>query len=179
MTTTLNSFTDVLKEARRYLGSYDSAGVITNNEAIEEVASRASNRWWSSHDYGRISDGGLEDLHRLVEEEAEEYIRPTVRHLDGTPIGPCVARDVEAGYVLAQKPSARSWAVNDGYAYWLKVWPDGSATVECTEKGRPENQYWSYPVAPDEDLRFFEGVPWEVLDRFQRVRKWAKPKARS
>lgn len=174
---TINSFADALEEARRYLGEY-RAMVIGHPEAFEGVANRAAVRWSNGRDLGHISDEDLASLYQLVDEEANEYARETARHLDGTSLAPCLARDAELGYVLKQRPSARDFASNGDYSYYLAIWPDGSATMTCTQKGEPSNEYWTYPIGPDEDLRFFEGVPWEIRDRFQRVRKWAaNPKA--
>jgi hypothetical protein len=166
---TISSFVDILDEARRYLSAYDSAGVIGHPEAAEEVAERAARRWRSGHSLGSASDKDIDDLYRLVEEEAAEYAADTTRYLDGTTLGPCIARDVDRGYVRHERPSAREAKGDDDYLYILTIWRDGSATLECVQRDDPGNGYWTYPVGPGEDLRFFEGVPWEVLDRFQLV----------
>jgi hypothetical protein len=173
MTTTLATLSDLLAEARRYLSEYDQARVITREQAVAEVVDRAAQRWWGKHDLGPVSDEDLDDLYRLVEEEADAYAGEVGRYLDDTYIGPCIARDLVLGYAWLPRALARDEVVDGGDRFSFEVWEDGSATMECTEPDHPENKYWSYPFAPDEDVRWFEGVPQCILDRFHEVKEEA------
>jgi hypothetical protein len=170
--THLTTYTDVLDEAKRYLSEYDAAGAIASEDAFEEVAARAARRWRADHHYGPVDLRALDDLYALVEEEAGTYAGDTAR-IDGTSVGPCVARDVEMGYVWLPRSVAWDFAVDGGYRYTLTVWADGSATMECTEPGEPTNQHWVYPFGPGEAITAFEGVPQHVLEQFERVRREA------
>jgi hypothetical protein len=173
MTTTLTTFADLLDEARRYLGEYDQARVITREQAVAEVIERAAQRWWGKHDLGAVSDEVLADLHRLVEEEADAYAGEIGRYLDDTYIGPCIARDLVLGYAWLPRALAEDEVVDNGCRYAFYVWEDGSCTLDCTEPDAPENEWWSYPFAPNEDVRWFEGVPQHVLGRFHQLKQEA------